>query len=356
MYTQLAAVVALALPSHAQIATEVTRVPIRVSANGTIAATVALGADGAEQRIALWHPDGQRTLVAPGSRLEPGELAADVEAAGFDGAGTLYATLVEDMELEAGGNRTQPSLYLNGGFVALATHPCAAATADDFRPYVEQVQGDVIYMTYESPDNMEVLQGDTTSALAPYAVRLQNRSCSLLGRFSLRGVTGEYAVGFRGYLGAFIAPTDLDLERQRYVAVRLHGNALTELGGGVAIAVAPDGTAVGADAPPDLHDPACCTAHPILWRSDGARVALAPQARSGVAYAIDADDRVLGTLVGSDGRRYAFLWTSGHLQLLDELEHATSWHFEAAFAFGPHGEIIGSGTHDGEPSLFKIRK
>jgi hypothetical protein len=355
MHLLLAAVVALALPTGATVDAQPARVPLRVSADGTIAATVTLSPYAEPQRVAVWAPHKAPVIVAPASALDPGELSAQLVLGGFDGAGTLYATLIKDMELEAGGNRSIPGLYPESRFLPLALEPCAAITAPDFLPHIEQVENDVIYLTYDSPDSMEVLDGDMTSDLAPYAVRLEDRSCTLLGRASLRGVAGEYASGFRGYFGAFNAPTDLRNDRQRYVAVRMHGGTVTELGSGVALAISENGVAVGADAPPDIREASCCTPHAMLWRLDGTSVALAPNARSSVAYAVDDAGTALGTLVDANGKRFAFSWQHGRLRVLDDALHAPGWHFDAAFAFGPGGEIVGIGTHDGKAALFVAR-
>ncbi len=347
----LGAILALSLPPHTRIAAEQARVPMRASAGGRVAATVTLTDASGASRIVLWDRALHATLLSPPSPLQPGEISAGLTLGGFGGPSTLYATRESSMELEAGGSRQTPVAYLGRSSAPLALAPCARITQPDFLPYVDDVTENGIYITYESPDSLEVLDGDTTSDLAPYAVLFDQGSCTLLGRASIRGASDGYVVGFRGYLGQFIAPTDLDVERQRYVAVRMHDGNLTELGPGVAMAVAPDGTAVGADAPPGV---APFTPHAMLWHPDGTSVALAPHARSSVAYAIDEDDTVIGTLVGSDAKPYAFIWADGRLHLLDDVVHATGWHFEAAFAFGPREEILGTGVRRGVSSAFEI--
>ncbi len=348
----LGAILALSLPPHTHIAAQEQRVPMRVSADGIVAANVTLIGASGTSRIVVWDHALHATLLSPPSALQPGELSAGLALGGFGGPSTLYVTRVASMELEAGGNHLTPVAYLGTLSAPLVLAPCAKITQPDFLPYVDDVTANGIYITYESPDSPEVLDGATTSALAPYAVLFDQGSCTLLGRASIRGASDGYVVGFRGYLGAFIAPTDLNIETQRYVAVRIHGGTLSELGPGVAMAVSPDGTAVGADELPGLHD--ASAPHAMLWRPDGTHVALAPHARSSVAYAIDEDDTVIGTLAGTDGKPYAFIWADGRLHLLDDVVPARGWHFEAAFAFGPREEILGTGTRHGVQSAFEI--
>lgn len=350
MHAIMAAVGALALQTGATIDAQPARVPLRVSADGTIAATIT-AADGST-RIAVWRPKAAPAIIVPSLPIESGELSAGLAFGGFGGPDTMYGTIEKSMELEAGGDRTIPIAYLGSASGPLELSPCAKFVQLDFLPYVDDVTANGIYITYESPDSPEVLDGDMTSDFAPYAVRFNDASCSLLGRFSVRGVSRSYVVGFRGYFGRFIAPTDLNIDRQRYVAVRMHGGAVAELGNGIALAVSENGIAVGADAPPDIHDASCCTPHAMLWRLNGTSVALAPNARSSVAYAVDDAGTVLGTLVDTSGKRFAFSWHDGRLQLLDDALHAPGWHFEATFAFGPQGEIVGIGTHDGKAALF----
>ncbi|HEY9084961.1 MAG TPA: hypothetical protein VIN40_03350 [Candidatus Tyrphobacter sp.] len=366
MVAPLALVLAFSLPPHVRIAPEQQRVPMRVAADGTIAATVT-DASGMP-RILTWNHERRPRLISPSAHLDPGELSASLELGGFDGTGIIYATLVKSMELEAGGNQTLPGVYPSGAFVPLDLKRCSAIAPSDFLPHVERVAGDVVYLTYESPDSTEVLDGDQTSDFAPYAVRLDGSSCVLLGRASIRDVSGDYVVGFRGYLGTFIAPTDFDTDSQRYVAVRIHQGSLTELGPGVAMAVAADGTAVGADAPPGFHQTtsttvngrtsttSCCTPHAMLWRVDGTLIALAPNARSSVAYAVDDDGTVGGMLIDAAGKHRAFVWRNGTLRLLDDAVHAPGWRFEAVFAFGLHHEILGVGTHNGTAMVFEVSR
>lgn len=366
MHLLLAAVIALLLPPHARIDPDQQREPIQVGPGGTIAATVTLTDASGAARIAVWEHLNTARLLSPPIHLDPGELSAGLALGGFDAAGTIYATLEKSMEMEAGGNQVVPGLYPSGAFTQLSLTPCASIIGSDFLPHIERVAGDIMYLTYESPDSMEVLQGDHTSDFAPYAVRLEGPSCTILGRASIRGLNGAYVVGFRGYLGDYIAPTDLNIDAQRYVAVRIHNGSLAELGPGVALAVASDGTAVGADAPSGVHESetesangtaetfSCCTPHAMLWRPDGTPVALAPHARSSVAYAIDDGGRVAGMLIDAMGKHRAFLWVNGRLSLLDDIVRARGWRCEAAFAFGPQGKILGVGILKRNAAIFDV--
>jgi hypothetical protein len=359
---------AFSLPLHTRVDPVQQRVPLQIGPEETLAATATLTDPSGSSRIVVWNTARVAHLLAPPVGLDPGELSAGLELGGFDGAGTIYATLVKSMELEAGGNETVPGLYPHNAFAPLYLKPCDAVTSPDFLPHIEHVAADAIYLTYESPDSTEVLDGDQTSDLAPYAVRLQGGACTLLGRASIRDVNGAFAVGFRGYLGQYIAPTDLDPDRQRYVAVRIHAGSLTELGPGVAMAVAQDGTTVGADAPP-IHESetesangstetfSCCTPHAMLWHPDGTSVALAPAARSSIAYAIENAGHAHiagGMLVDANGIHRAFLWIDGNLYLLDDVVHAAGWRFESVFAFGPHHQVFGVGTHNGTAAVFEV--
>jgi hypothetical protein len=138
---------------------------------------------------------------------------------------------------------------------------------------------------------------------------------------------------------------------ERFAAVLYHNGRVRELGSGEAFDVTAGGVAVGSDRPPIDVGPMTDAPHAILWR-DARTVRLAPQARESVAYAIDASYRVIGALVGSDGRHYAFLWERNRLHLLDELAPHRGWRFEGAYRFTADGGIVGIGTHDGVASAY----
>jgi hypothetical protein len=52
------------------------------------------------------------------------------------------------------------------------------------------------------------------------------------------------------------------------------------------------------------------------------------------------------------GRHYAYLWENGVLRRLDDVARAPQWRFECAYAFGPGGWIVGTGTYRGTPAGF----
>ena len=230
-------------------------------------------------------------------------------------------------------------------------------------PHLERVESNGTFdVTYESP---ELINFDEASSgiYAPYAAQIRGGTCQLLGRFNVRDVNSGFAVGYRGYLDGSLAPTNLNLAQQRYVAVRYHAGKVAELGPGEAFSVASDGTAVGSDAPTlhdwyregdniTMHTYACCTPHAVLWDRVGRAVRIAPAAPQSIAYAIDERHRVIGTLVGRDGRHYAFLWQQGKLHLLDDLLHRPGWRFEGAYRFLPDGSVAGAGTNAGVATAF----
>lgn len=360
----LLAVLALPLPRYFTVSAPLdpramlARNPFSVSASG-IAADIG---DGRARRgIALWRgaslvplpavPPNRRYgddrfYITLGAIAPPGTLFA-MRATLFDGAyiGTAYDVL----RLRA------------NSWAQVAVDGCKVG---DNVGHVERVESDgTLDLTYESPEliNFDVA---ATGVYAPYAARLRGNVCDVLGRFNLRDVNGRFAVGYRGYLNSTLAPTNLNDVQQEYFAVRYGAGKLTQMGRGEAFAVAPDGTAVGADAPP-LHGTiafgstwggyrkySCCTPHAVLWDMHGRTLALAPQAPQSIAFAIDAQHRVIGALLGRDGRHYAFLWDRGRLHLLDDLAHAPGWRFEGAYRFMPDGSIVGAGTHDGVASAF----
>ncbi|MDQ6780321.1 MAG: hypothetical protein M3Z37_04095, partial [Candidatus Eremiobacteraeota bacterium] len=191
----------------------------------------------------------------------------------------------------------------------------------------------------------------------------------VIGRANLRAVRGTYAAGFRGYLGKVLAPTNVNPQQQRYVAVRWRRHQLSELGEGVAFDVNSRGICVGATAPPGdestfslsssfgaNHSSATYafgTPKAVIWHRNGSATMLEPYYRS-VAYALDEDDRVVGMLHDADGKHYAFIWRHGVLRRLDDLVQAPRWRFESAYGFTSDGGILGIGTHDGVATAFIV--
>ena len=352
----------LALPPHTTVAQPFERMelmsrnPISVGGN-TVAADMR---QSYRHGLVVWKNGRRISLPAIWPRyreylslyLELGTVAPNgalyaMRAQGFSGAysGTWYDVF----------RLTPPS------WRQINTTGCSAG---DGVAHVERVEPDgSLYLTYESPELINFDYADT-GGYAPYAAYLRNGHCRILGRFNLRDVNAGFAVGFRGYLHSVLAPTNLNLAQQRFVAVRYYRGRVQEIGPGEAFAVSADGFAVGSDAPPidmwysesgtgiGYHEYSCCTPHAVLWDARLNMVRLAPQALRSVAYQIDRAHRVVGMLLGRDGRHYAFLWESGHLHLLDEVAHVPGWRFEAAYRFLSNGSIVGTATHHGIATVF----
>jgi len=278
--------------------------------------------------------------------------------------GTLYAEDNISRSCECPFHRGKTDiLRLRDGFWSQVDLGSCGIDTDSYTPHLYKVESDgaldlTFYYTYII-DNDDIGKG----VYAPVAMRLSGGRCTKLGDFELRDAANGYAVGFRGYLDGGLGPTiHNNPDAQRIVAVRVYDGTLKQLGRGEALAVAPDGFTVGADGPTfDLHmgiydqGPWCCPHHPVAWDSRGREIPLAPQAKSGVAYAVDSTHRVIGMLVGRDGRHYAFLWQDGKLHLLDETVQAPGWRFEGAYRFTDDGAIVGVGTYNGIATGFVLR-
>ncbi len=304
----------------------------------------------AQQTIALWRSGARIDLppVPPNPRF--GNAQRYIELGALHSNGALFAMRATPFSGAYTGTAYDVLRRSGNSWTQIPTGGCNVGYSVG---HVERIEDDgTLDMTYESP-MLIVMDEAQTGMYAPYAVRLRTGSCQILGRFNLRGLNGHFAVGYRGYLYGALAPTNLNVDRQRYVAVRYHARHVTEIGPGEAFAVAADGTAAGSDAPP-MHWNSCCSPHAVLWDMNGHTVALAPHARESVAYAIDARHRVVGELLGRDGRHYAFLWERGRLHLLDDIAHVAGWRFEGAFRFTSDGSIVGCGTHDGIASAFEL--
>ena len=196
---------------------------------------------------------------------------------------------------------------------------------------------------------------DDTGHYAPYAYVIDGRTCRALGRGVVLGLRDRWAAGYRGYLDGNVAPTILNQDRQRVIAVRWHDAVLSELGDGVAYGVTASGFAVGASARPGGF-PVEPTPHAIAWDARGRTIALEHGARRSVAYDVADDGTVVGMLQAADGKHYAFVWRAGRLERLDDLPHPRGWRFESAYAIAPDGTVAGIGTHDGTPAVFTWRR
>lgn len=336
-----------------------TRNPFAVSADA-IAADIVDGS--AKRGIALWRDGSPFSLppVPPDRRFST-DMSFYLTLGAIAPAGTLFAMRATPFDGAYIGTAYGVLRLGASNWTQIAVNGCRVGNNVG---HVERVESDgTLDITYESPELISI-DAAATGVYAPYAARLRGTVCHVLGRFNLRDGNGHFAVGYRGYLNGTLAPTNLNTVQQEYFAVRYNAGKLTQLGRGEALAVAPDGTAVGADAPPlngtiafgsnlgTYRTHSCCTPHAVLWDMHGRTIALAPQAPRSIAFAIDAKHRVIGALLGRDGRHYAFLWDRGKLHLLDDLAQAPGWRFEGAYRFMPDGSIVGAGTHDGIATAF----
>jgi len=179
---------------------------------------------------------------------------------------------------------------------------------------------------------------------APAAFIVDGRTCTALGRGTVFGLRGDWAVGYLGYLGASVAPDNYG-PPDRFVAIRWRGEQLHELGWGVAFAVNREGFAVGES---DPNGPQA-----IAWDQRGRRMDVVTNGVPSVAYDVSDDGTVVGMLQSKDGKHYAFRWRAGRLQRLDDLPHPPGWRFESAYAIGCDGTIAGIGTRDNIPTVFR---
>jgi probable HAF family extracellular repeat protein len=235
-----------------------------------------------------------------------------------------------------------------------------ALSALDFStcPYLPHTPGAAIAGFYTDGDAIATLQSqelvdinDLSGQLAPIVVRLRGSECAYLGNGTAIATAGPYAAGYAGYVGN-VPQSPSVVTKQRYVALRWHGDERKVLGPGAALALTPDGSAAGADAPPGLGPSYGVVPHARLWPASGNPFDLDAGPNVSVAYALDASGRAAGMVESPDGRHHAFLWQDGKMQLLDDLAHAPDWRFECAYAFAPDGSIAGIGIFRGKATAF----
>jgi probable HAF family extracellular repeat protein len=96
--------------------------------------------------------------------------------------------------------------------------------------------------------------------------------------------------------------------------------------------------------------------HAFLW--DGAMHDLGALGSSALmleshANAINASDQVVGISSTNSGAQLAFLYDNGSMKDLNTLDDPDSgWIFWEAFDINDSGQIVGLGTHNGEPAAF----
>jgi probable HAF family extracellular repeat protein len=342
------AVRALALPAHSTIDPFGARSMMAVSPRGTVAATVMLG--GFSTRVVRWNALGGWHLLAL-PPLPPAAQSIDLSVAAFDAGGGLLANAVASY---SGSIRRLHYVAMRAGTVSSTTVDFGAC-ADPVKSPGPSIagtyaDGDVL-ATMQSPELVDI--SDPAGQLAPVAVRLRGTECTYLGNGSVLATAGTYAAGYLGYVGN-VPQSPSAVIKQRYEALRWHGDERSVVGQGVALAVAADGTIAGADAPPGFGSTYGIVPHARAWPLVGAAFDLVGGPGLSVAYAIDGRGRVAGMLEDAGGRHHAFVWQDGRLQLLDDLAHAADWRFECAYAFAPDGSIVGIGIYRGTATAFEL--
>lgn len=384
MLAALALVRALSLPAGFTVAPE-SDVPAIVFGNGGTIAAVAESTDRTGRFRALrWGASGGfqifaalNVLTAPGARENTSgsqdatyrAYATAVASAGrnllvtaatsWSGAYSGESYEVQRWGRYAAGRWQLPSCVDSGD--SLDQHAYGGDTGGRVALTIDRT----------GAGSFQVLEDDP-GQYAPYAYVVRGRNCRNLGRGVVQSVHGQWAAGYRGYLDGKIAPDNLNNERQKIVAARWYGPHLRELGPGDALGINGDGFTVGADAVPartgcttigfssaghtESHTYCPGIPHAVAWNSNGRRIALAPNSPRSIAYGVSEDGTVVGMLIDSKGRHFAFRWHNGALQRLDDLPHPRGWRFEAAYAIGENGLIAGIGTLNGIPKVFVWRE
>jgi probable HAF family extracellular repeat protein len=362
--TSAATVRALALPAGYTIAPEAAMPAVGIDGFGTVVA-VARARDGRRPPLALrWTPDGTRTTFVPlpARRLSQHPIPDEIEHVAIGFSGETYVTTGVALP-DMGGLPYEVQQWTAAGTAASWTSAACAVPSNEPDEHVAAVAEDgrvALTRDITGPGSSGVLP-DNVGALAPYALIVDGPTCTVLGRATIAALRGRYAAGYRGYLAGHLAPDNLNPDVQRYVAVRWTGDALHELGLGVALAVNADGLVVGASGPPDHADwehrtMAGAYVQPmpqaLAWNAKGQRIVIVGHALRSVAYDVADDGTVVGTLRERDGTYHAFRWRDGHGDLLDDLPHSPDWRFTSAYAITPDGTIAGVGTYRGVPAVF----
>ncbi|HTX60527.1 MAG TPA: hypothetical protein VMH02_12735 [Verrucomicrobiae bacterium] len=338
---------ALTLPAHATIDPFASRPQMSVAPSGAIAATVVIG--GFTTRTVAWNAAGGWHLV-PAPPFSAAPESIDLTVATYERDATLLLNATARYAGPAPAMRFRASRVAGTKVTPLDFSSCAYPRNSSGTVVAGAYADGDLVATMESPPLVDI--DDLSGQTAPVVVRLRGTECAYLGNGYAIGVDGDYAAGYASYVGN-VPESDVSV-KERFVAMRWHGDERRALGAGVALAVDASGIVAGADAPAGTLAEYGADPHAVRWDPSGARLDLAPQSPRSVAYAVDEQGNVVGTLQDDDGRHYAFLWENGHLSRLDDLVHAAGWRFECAYAFGPNGEIVGIGTHDGVAMAFEL--
>ncbi len=357
-FAVVALVRALSLPVGFTVDPEGATPQIAVSANGSVAALAHSTDRTFRTRAFRWRNgtfqtfSGLPVLTAPGgAENAKNDPTYRVDAAGVASAGPeLLVTASTSWSGAYSGVSFEVQRW--GAFSAARwSLPSCVVSGDSYdqHAYGGDSAGRVALTIDQSgADSFEIASAD--SGYVPYAFVVQGSHCRDLGRATVQGVNGEWAAGYRPHAYGKRTPHNVNVAIARTDALRWYGQHVRELGRGDAIAVNALGLTVGADAVPPMAP------HAIVWTNSGKRIAIAPRSPRSVAYAVNDDGTVVGMVMDSRGRHFAFRWHNGVLQRLDDLPHPPGWRFECAYAVARDGTITGIGTLDGIAEVFVWRE
>lgn len=346
-------VIAYALPAGFSIETERETRAITIGPDGAVTAIVARIEAPFPFRAVRWTAQGMRSMYVPLAVL-PGSTARNERPIDVDalaaGDAVAYITAASTFSGAYTGTSTNVQRWTHGARTLWQIPACVhAGQAQDAHAYGADANGQVALTVDMTGSFMVMRDEQKPGKYAPYAFVITGSRCRALGRAVVLNVRGRWAAGYRGYLEGHLAPTNLNIDSQHFVAVRWNGSELRELGNGAALAVNSSGFAVGASAIPGRLQTA---PHAVAWERGGRLIALEKQAERSVAYDVADNGTVVGTLRERDGRHYAFRWRDGRRQRLDDLAHPTGWRFESAYAIRSDGAIAGIGTLRGIATVF----
>ena len=349
----------LALPPGYSVAPEADRRLVSIAPDHTVAARSEATYRGGREHAFRWNRSGVRTqftalpvLTSP----DPGNVGVPRgigEIVAVPGGALVSAT-------EAWSGAYSGVSYEVQRWTGATTRrwplPGCIHSADDTDQHANAVDArGRVALTLDITGRGSFMVLQEPSQYAPYAYIVDGGSCVALGRAIVLGLRDQWAVGNRLYLDGKLAPTVIYSTDRRSVAVRWHGDRLTELGDGIAYAVAANGLAVGATGVPGPFGSQAAP-HAVAWDAHGRSIAIEYGAQRSVAYDVSADGTAVGMLQDGGGKHYAFVWRAGRLERLDDLPHPRGWRFESAYAIGPDGAIAGIGTLDGRPAVFTWRR
>lgn len=353
MIAVLAIVRALTLPAGFTVAPEAWVRQIAIARDGTVVALATTTDRTNRQRAFAWSAQGERATFTPLPFSSQSFLPSRPQSVAA--GSSIYVTAAVYFSGAYSGVSTEVQRWAPSGSAHWKVPGCIDSDENtDQKAYAADDDGRVAVTMDITGQGSYQVDNDPTGKYAPYAFVVRDGVCRNLGRGIVQGVRGEWAAGYRGYLDGHLAADNMDADTQTAYAVRWYGEHAQTLGEGDALAVNASGLAVGADAVPApfVIFPSPRQQHAIAWNSTGRRTALAPNAKRSVAYDVADDGTVVGMLVDSAGRHYAFRWRNGTLQRLDDLPHPPGWRFESAYAIDGDDTIAGIGTYNGTATVF----